>query len=177
MLGLPWLQKGWPRALQDAERAMSVIRSRAEEFNLDPKKIGLVGYSAGGQVAARLLCGRSKTYRKQDEIDDASHAPNFGVLIYPWNIYDAKSDALIDGIKVHVDVPPCFLVHTDDDRSSSLGAVYFYAGLKKLGINSELHVYRNGGHGYGSRPVPGSYIGTWPERLIQWMTSMKWIEG
>src|SRR5687768_6040867 len=135
---------GWIKPLQDAQRALALVRSRAEQWSLRKDRIGLVGFSAGGQVAARLLSdGDKRSYDRLDDIDDVSHRPDFAVLIYPWNMYDGKADGLLKGVEAPRSCPPTFLVHTDDDRSSSLGAVLFYAGLKKHGIPAELHVYAN----------------------------------
>jgi acetyl esterase/lipase len=161
---------GWIKPLQDAQRAMALVRSRAGEWQLNKERLGLVGFSAGGQVAARLLSdGGQRSYDRIDDVDDISHRPDFAILVYPWNMYDAQADDLVEGIAVPHDCPPTYLVHTDDDRSSSLGAVLFYAGLKKQGIPAELHVYGNGGHGYGLRPVPRSQISTWPNHAAHWL--------
>ena len=161
---------GWVKALQDAQRALALVRSQADQWGIRQDRIGLVGFSAGGQVAARLLSdGGQRSYDRLDEVDDASHRPDFAILVYPWNMYDAKADALIEGVKVSKNCPSTFLVHTDNDRSSSLGAVLFYAGLKKHGIPAELHVYGNGGHGYGLRPVPKSQISSWPDHAAHWL--------
>ncbi len=164
-------EPGWPEALQDAQRAMAVIRSRAGEWGLKKDRIGLLGFSAGGQVAARLLStGDSLTYEPVDEIDrTTSPYPDFAILIYPWRIYDGAKDSLIDGVSVPPNCPPTFLVHTGDDKSSSLGAVLFYAGLKKQNIPAELHVYGNGGHGYGLREREGSEISSWPGHAAHWL--------
>ena len=161
---------GWKPALQDSQRAFALIRSRAADWGLKPDRIGLLGFSAGGQVAARHLTDRDQlAYDRIDEIDDVSHRPDFALLIYPWNIYDTSTDSLAEGIVVSEDCPATYIVHTDDDRSSALGAVLFYAGLKRLKINSELHVYGNGGHGYGLRPVPGSQISSWTDHAAHWL--------
>lgn len=166
---------GWERALQDGQRALSLIRSKAEIFGLKKDRIGLLGFSAGGQVAARLLSAKGKlAYDRLDKVDDVSHRPDFALLIYPWNIYDVKSNGLIEGVSVPSDCPSTFLAHTDDDRSSSLGAVLFYAGLKRQGIPAELHVYGNGGHGYGLRPVEGSEISSWAGHAASWL--QRWVD-
>ncbi len=163
-------ETGWEKALQDAQRTLSLIRSHSAEYGIEEDRIGLLGFSAGGQVAARLLSLQGKrSYERIDAIDDVSSIPNFGLLIYPWNCYDSISEGLVDGISVPDDCPPTFLVHTDDDRSSSLGAVLFYSDLKKLGIPSELHIYGNGGHGYGTRPVEGSEISSWTGHAAHWL--------
>ncbi|GAG01691.1 unnamed protein product, partial [marine sediment metagenome] len=132
----------WLRPLQDAQRTLAHVRDRAQQWGLRKDRIGLLGFSAGGQVAARLLTDGGKlAYQRIDTIDDVSHRPDFSILIYPWNIYDDQKERLIDGIVVTKDCPPAIIVHTDNDRSSALGSVLFYAGLKKLRIPAELHVY------------------------------------
>lgn len=169
-------KNGWHKPLQDAQRALSVVRSQADRWQLNPKRIGLLGFSAGGQVAARLLSDSSaRAYAAVDSADKVSYRPDFAVLIYPWNIYDAQHERLIEGVTVPADCPPTFLAHTGDDRSSSLGAVLFYAGLKRREIPAELHIYGNGGHGYGLRPVPGSQISTWPNHASHWLKSRGFI--
>jgi len=161
---------GWERALQDAQRTFSLVRSRSEEFGLKKDRIGLLGFSAGGQVAARLLSADGKlAYDRIDGIDDISYRPDFALLVYPWSIYDSERDDLIEGVHVPASCPPTFLTHTDDDRSSSLGAALFYAGLKRHGIPAELHVYGNGGHGYGIRPIEGSEISSWTGHAAHWL--------
>ena len=163
-------EPGWLKPLQDAQRTLAMIRRHADRWGVKQDRLGLVGFSAGGQVAARLLCDEGRlAYERIDDIDDVSHRPDFAVLVYPWNVYDPKRDQLVVGVEVTDKCPPTFLVHTDDDRSSSLGAVLFYAGLKRHGIPSELHVYGNGGHGYGLRPVEGSQIATWTDHAAHWL--------
>jgi acetyl esterase/lipase len=161
---------GWVKPLQDAQRMMALVRSQAKLYGLKTDQIGLAGFSAGGQVAAKLLCDQGKlSYQRIDEVDDVSHRPDFAMLIYPWRVYDTTTGSLIAGVNVTQDVPPTFIVHTDDDASSSLGAVLFYAELKKLKISSELHVYGDGGHGYGLRKVFGSQISTWTDHAADWL--------
>ncbi|WP_425613728.1 alpha/beta hydrolase [Anatilimnocola sp. NA78] len=161
---------GWIKPLQDAQRAVALVRAESAKWGIEKERVGILGFSAGGQVAGRLLSGGdAKTYARIDDVDAVSHRPDFALLVYPWNMYDAKLDSLVEGIQVPKTCPPTYIVHTDDDRSSSLGAALFYAGLKKHGIPAELHVYGNGGHGYGLRPVKGSQISTWPEHAAHWL--------
>lgn len=135
-------ETSWEKPLQDAQRALAVVRARAAEWQLKQDRIGLVAFSAGGQVAARLLSGDGRlAYKPVDKNDEVSHRPDFAILAYPWNIYDSVHHRLVDGVRVRPDCPPTFLVHTHDDRSSSLGAVLFYAELKRHGVPAELHVY------------------------------------
>lgn len=161
-------EEAWRRPLQDSQRALRWIRANADEWDVDPSKVGLLGFSAGGQVAGIHLTSTEPAYPEQDAVDQQSFRPDFSLLIYPWRIYDESSQSLIAPIQVTKQTPPAFLVHTHDDASSSLGAVHYYAELKKQGIPAELHVYQNGGHGYGTRPRPNSAIGTWKDRAAEW---------
>jgi len=162
-------EDAWKRPLQDSQRAIRWIRSHASEYGIDSSKVGLLGFSAGGQIAAIHLTQESAAYPSADSIDTQSYRPDFGVLVYPWRIYDAGSGGLVGSIRVSKDTPATLIVHTHDDASSSLGAVYMYAELKKKDVSSELHVYQNGGHGYGVRSRPNSMIGTWQNRMHEWL--------
>lgn len=168
---------GWVRPLQDTQRALALVRSRASQWGLRQDRIGLLGFSAGGHAAVRLLSAAGRlAYDRVDAIDDVPHRPDFALLIYPWNLYDSQTGELTAGLRVTPDCPPTFLVHTDDDRATSLGSVLFYAGLKKRGIPAALHVFGNGGHGYGLRPVSGSAVSTWPELAAQWLAARGFVE-
>lgn len=162
-------EPAWRRPLQDAQRAMRWIRANASRWNLDTQRIGLLAFSAGGQVGSILITAKQPAYQALAEVDKQSFRPDFAMLVYPWNCYDAQQDDLIAPIRVTAETPPSFIVHTDDDRSSSLGAVLLYAGLKRNGIPAELHVYENGGHGYGTRDRPNSNIGSWTDRASDWL--------
>ncbi|MCH2212214.1 MAG: alpha/beta hydrolase [Fuerstiella sp.] len=164
----------WVEPLQDAQRTLSRVRADAESWGLKEDRIGLVAFSAGGQVAARLLSRPMKrSYKRIDAVDDVSFWPDFAILVYPWKIYDVLNDELVSGVKVTELSPPVFLAHTDDDRSSSVGAALYYAGLRKLQIPAELHIYVNGGHGYGLRHVDGSQISSWPDHAIHWLATQR----
>ena len=167
---IPKSEPAWKRPLQDAQRSLRLIRANAEKWSIDPAKVGVLGFSAGGQVASILhTAEEAAAYEAIDAVDKQSCKPAFSLLIYPWRVYDEAADALLSEIKITKTTPQAFIVHTHDDRSSSLGAVLIYAGLKKHNIPAELHVYVNGGHGYGMRPVTGSQIGTWPDRATEWL--------
>jgi acetyl esterase/lipase len=169
---------GWKRPLQDSQRALKYIRANAEQWKLDRNKIGLLGFSSGGQVAARLLAEETKLlYEPVDSIDSVPHRPDFSMLIYPWRIYAAETDSLLPDLKIGSKLPPTFIVHTHDDQSSSLGSALLYIELKKAGVDAELHVYENGGHGYGTRSKPHSNIGTWTDRMIDWLEVRQLARG
>jgi acetyl esterase/lipase len=162
-------EPAWRRPLQDSERAMRWIRANASKWNLDQNRIGLLAFSAGGQVGAMLITAEQAAYDPIDEVDKQSFRPDFAMLVYPWRIYDAATDALLSEIKVTEKTPSSFIVHTHDDASTSLGSVLLYAALKRHNVPAELHVYENGGHGYGTRNRPDSNIGSWPDRATDWL--------
>tara|TARA_R110002072_G_scaffold303109_1_gene493950 strand:- start:40494 stop:41420 length:927 start_codon:yes stop_codon:yes gene_type:complete len=166
----PKEEPAWKRPLQDGQRAVRLLRANAGKWHIDKDKVGVLGFSAGGQVASILYTADSvAAYEPLDDIDKQSCRPDFSLLIYPWNVYDAKTQQLLPEIRLNAKSPPAFIVHTHDDRSSSMGSVLIYAGLKQHNVEAELHIYGNGGHGYGMRPVNGSDIGTWPERASEWL--------
>lgn len=163
-------EPGWKRPLQDAQRAMRWIRANADQWNLKRDQIGLLAFSAGGQVGAILITKESPAYEAIDKIDEQSFRPDFAMLIYPWNMYEKKTDKLMPVIQVNKNTPPSFIVHTHDDGSTSLGSVLLYADMKRQQVPAELHVYETGGHGYGTRSRPNSNIGSWTDRATDWLT-------
>ena len=166
----PKSEGGWERPLQDAQRALRLIRTNAATWNVDVTKVGVLGFSAGGQVASILHTAEATAhYKSIDDIDRQNPSPDFSMLIYPWNVIDPQTQQLLPQIRPSKTSPPAFLVHTHDDRSSSVGSVLIYAGLRQHNVPAELHVYENGGHGYGMRAVQGSEIGTWPDRATAWL--------
>lgn len=159
----------WQRPLQDAQRAVRLIRSQAQRWQLDPARLGILGFSAGGQVASIAhTSGTKSTYEDVDASDKDSCRPDFSLLIYPWQVLDAKSGELLAAIKVDAQSPPAFIVHTHDDASSAVGAAKIYIALKQHNVSAELHIFQNGGHGYGVREQPKSVISTWPARATDW---------
>ncbi len=160
----------WLRPVQDGERAVRLVRQRAKEWGIEPDRIGVIGFSAGGQAAALVATRFEKSdYEPIDDTDRLSARPDFCLLIYPWRIADEKAGGLIDAVTVTKATPPTFLVHAHNDGATSLSSVYFYTALKKLGIPAELHIYETGGHGYGMRPVKNSNVQTWPARAAGWL--------
>lgn len=165
----PTSEPAWRRPLQDTQRTLRLIRHNASQWNIDANKVGVLGFSAGGQVAAILHTAEGQaTYETIDDVDNQNCSPDFSMLIYPWRIQQPDGELLAD-IKPTRNSPPAFIVHTHDDSSSSVGSVLLYAGLRNNNVPAELHVYENGGHGYGMRPIAGSEIGTWPQRATPWL--------
>ena len=152
-------------ALPDAARAVRLVRYRAKEFGVNPARIGFMGFSAGGEVAAlietRFDAGNDSS---ADPIDRVSSRPDFAVVVYPGFRPGA--------ITVPKDAPPTFLVCADDDRSHVVTTVNLYLDLEKQGVSSEMHIYTSGGHGFGIRPSPRP-VSTWTDRLEQWLAEKK----
>ena len=163
-------EPAWLRPLQDAQRAMRLIRANAEKWKIQSDRVGVLGFSAGGQVASILHAAEgAAAYDSLDAIDEQPYRPDFSLLVYPWRVLDPETNKLLPQIQLTSKSPPAFIVHTHDDGSSSLGSVLIYAGLKEHKVDAELHVYENGGHGYGMRPVANSNIGSWPDRASEWL--------
>ncbi len=174
----PKSEPPWRRPLQDAQRALRILRANADKYGLKPDRLGVLGFSAGGQVAAILHTREGMAdYDSIDQSDTLSCRPDFSLLIYPWNVFDVRTDDLLPDIRPAASSPKAFIVHTHDDRSSSLGSVLIYAGLKRHNVPAELHVYANGGHGYGMRAVKGSQIHTWPDRATEWLRANGLADG
>ena len=166
----------WSKPVEDGQRAVSLVRQRAKEWGLKPDRIGVLGFSAGGQAAALLGTRFSqRDYEPNDDIDKVSCRPDFCVLVYPWQIADEKTGGLIEAVTVTKETPPTLLVHAHDDGATSLSSVYFYTAMKKLGLPCELHIYESGVHGYGKRPVKGTPIHSWTDRVTDWLGERKLI--
>ncbi len=157
------------RPLQDAQRAMKLVRSRAAEWNVDPNRIGVLGFSAGGHLAATLSNTAKRTYDRIDATDTLSSRPNFTVLIYPaYLTASAAGTELASEIPITEDTPPAFLVHAQDDHISVENSLFYYLALKQAEVPAEMHLYATGGHGYGLRRVD-SPVRTWPDRAARWL--------
>ncbi len=156
-----------PQALMDAQRALSLVRSQAKEWEIDPARVGILGFSAGGHLAAWAATNPDKrAYEPTDDADKAPCNPDFAVTIYPGGIL--KQGAITPEIRVTSQAPPTFLVVASDDRGSLDSTVQLYLALKRAGVPAELHVYETGGHGFGLRPT-GKNSATWPKRCEEWM--------
>jgi len=156
-------------AWADATRAVRLVRSHAMEWSVDPKRIGFMGFSAGGEVAAlietRFDAGDANA---ADAIDRVSSRPDFAVPVYPGFRPGA--------ITVPKDAPPTFLVCADDDPSHVVTTVNLYLDLQKQGVSAEMHIYASGKHGFGLRAPASLPVSTWPDRLKDWMTDRKILE-
>ncbi len=162
-------EKRWLAAVQDAQRAMSLVRSKASELGLDPKRIGLLGFSAGGQVAALVSVMQQRQYEPLDDLDKVSCRPDFAVLIYPGGLDEKGQPKLREEVTVTKDAPPMFFVHAFDDGVSVLNTLLLATELKQVNVSAEVHVYSTGGHGYGLRHVDGQPVTDWPKPCEAWL--------
>ena len=169
-------EKRWFAAVQDGQRAMSLVRNKAAEWGLDPKRIGLLGFSAGGQVAGMVSILDQRQYEPLDDVDKVSSRPDFSVLIYPGLMDERGQAKLREEVKITKDSPPMFFVHAFDDGVSVFNTLLFATELKKVGVTAEVHVYATGGHGYGMRHVDGQPVTDWPKPCEAWLKTMKVIK-
>lgn len=167
--------KRWIAAVQDAQRAVSLVRSNADKWKIDPKRIGILGFSAGGETAGLTAIFTERQYKSIDDIDKVSSRPDFAVLIYPGGMSNKDHTALRDYVKVTKHTPPMFLAHAYDDRVRIENSLFLFAALKQNKVPAELHVYSVGGHGYGLRKTDKP-VTTWPRRCEGWLRASGWLK-
>ena len=165
-------------ALQDAQRALGLVRHRAREWGLDTRRIGVLGFSAGGHLSATLCsrAGRERTYPAVDDADKLSCRPDFMMLIYPaYLTIKEDADRIAAETQVTTNTPPTFITITEDDPVRVENALFYTLALKQAKVPVELHVYPVGGHGYGLRHSK-DVVTTWPDRATDWMRSRGLLE-
>jgi acetyl esterase/lipase len=171
--------KGEParRPLQDAQRAVSLVRSKAKEWGIDPNRIGMVGFSAGGHLALATATGFEKrAYDPLDDIDKVSCRPDFAIAAYSGYLKAKDKDELAPGLRVPAKTPPIFLVHGGADIISvPEHSVVMYLALKRAGVPAELHVYAGAAHDFGVRKV-NHPCATWTARCIEWLGSRGFLK-
>ncbi len=161
-------------ALQDAQRAVGIVRSHAAEWHIDPKRIGVLGFSAGAHLAAALSTHFEKRlYDAIDAADQISCRPDFAVIVYPGYLAIADENfAANSEIHPTEQTPPSFIVQAEDDPVHVENATVYFLALKNAKVPAELHVYAQGGHGYGLRltelPVTG-----WPQLVETWLRTIQ----
>jgi acetyl esterase/lipase len=163
--------------LKDAQRAVSLVRSKAKEWGIDPQKIGMVGFSAGGHLAAATAINFDKrAYEPVDDIDKVSCRPDFAIPLYSGYLVGKDNDVLSADMRASKETPPILLIHaSDDDISKVENSVILYLALKKAGASAELHVYATGGHGFGVRKV-GHPCEGWTERCTDWLRKQGFLK-
>lgn len=161
--------------VQDAQRAMGLVRQRSAEWKLDPRRVGLLGFSAGGNLAGHAAWDRTpRTYAQKAGVDDP-RGPDFLIFIYGGGFLDATDKTKFrPGFSVPADAPPAFFLVAHDDKSNPIEAAMLYLEYKRQNLSAELHICAKGGHGFGMRNG-GQPIHDWPARCGEWMKSMGWL--
>lgn len=156
--------------LQDSQRAISILRSRADELSIKPDRIGILGFSAGGHLSARASTNyERRAYEPIDAFDKASCRPDFALLIYPAYLFDKNSHQLMSSdLPVNSNTPPMFLTMALDDPIDAENVLRLSTALKKAKVSNELHLFPSGGHGYGLRPNAHEATG-WPKQATVWL--------
>jgi len=164
--------KGEParRPLQDAQRAVSLVRSKATQWGLNPQRLGMVGFSAGGHLAiATATSFEKRTYEPLDDIDRISCRPDFAILVYPGYLKAKDKEELSPALSIPRGTPPVFLAHGDEDIiSPPQHSVCMYLALKRAGVPAELHVYAGSAHDFGVRTNDHS-CSAWTKACERWL--------
>jgi acetyl esterase/lipase len=163
--------------LQDAQRALGLFRSRAAEWGVDPRRIGVLGFSAGAHLSAVVSTRDTpRTYAPVDAADEVSCRPDFTLLIYPAYLTAQKEgDKIAPELTITSNTPPTFLVQTQDDSVRVETSVFYYLALKQAKVPVEMHLYPSGGHGYGLRRTRDA-VTSWPQQAEQWLRGLGMLE-
>jgi acetyl esterase/lipase len=164
-------------ALQDAQRAVGIVRAHAVEWKIDPKRIGVIGFSAGAHLAAALSTHYDqRLYPTVDAADQVSCRPDFAMVIYPGYLTDpAKGFAFSPDVPVTSETPPAFIVQAENDPVHVENATAYFLALKGVKVPAELHVYAKGGHGYGLRKTDQP-ITEWPKLADVWLKTIGMVK-
>lgn len=176
-----------PTALQDAQRTLGLVRQHAAQWHVDPHKIGVIGFSAGGHMVAGVSTHfTQRTYAPVDEADKLSCRPDFAIALYPGHLWAHEDEDratrdqahlnLRPDITVRPDTPPTFLLQAEDDPVDSVQeSLAYYVALKKAGVPTEMHLYAKGGHAFGLRPskLP---VSKWPRLVETWLETIGIVE-
>jgi acetyl esterase/lipase len=186
-----------PKALEDAQRTVGLVRFHSAEWHIDPHKIGVLGFSAGGHLSAAMSTHfEQRVYPAVDAVDEESCRPDFAVVLYPGHLtiaateWDAslapgknaggvrtaaKHSGLNPDIHVTSQTPPTFLLQAEDDSVDDVeNSLVYYAALKKVGVPVEMHLYAQGGHAFGLRQTKFPVTG-WPQLVETWLVSIGMI--
>jgi acetyl esterase/lipase len=161
-------------ALQDAQRALGIVRSRAAEWHIDPERIGVLGFSAGGHLSAALSTHfEQRLYDSVDDADKVSCRPDFAVIVYPGYLALAEQ-SFAPNAEIHVTekTPPTFLVQAEDDPVHVENSIVYFLALKNAKVPAEMHLYASGGHGYGLRRTELP-VTAWPKLVETWLQTIQ----
>lgn len=165
-------------AHEDAQRAVGLVRAHAAEWGIDPHRIGVLGFSAGGHMVAAISTHyEQRRYPIVDEADHVSCRPDFAIALYPGHLAIKEKDFILNpDIRVTSQTPPTFLLHATDDPVDPVeNSLVYYAALQKAGVPAEMHLYAKGGHAFGLRRTQAT-ITEWPKLVEDWLKTMGVIE-
>jgi acetyl esterase/lipase len=171
------LETQWQAPVQDAQRAISIIRGMSSELGVDIDKVGVMGFSAGAIAAARTGLMRDRQYAARDRVDQNSCFPNFMALVYAGGLIDSSGQHLKPDLVTDGGTPPVFIVHAFDDHVPIDTPLVLLRAMKRAGVRSEFHLYDAGGHGFGVRRVAGTPVTMWADRFEQWMDRNGWLKS
>ena len=161
--------------LQDAQRAMGLLRSRAAAYGIDPHKLGVIGFSAGGHLAAAVSNAEKRTYEPVDAADQESSRPDFAILLYPGHLWDEKSRpksslTLSPWVEISPHAPPTLLIHAMNDPTDNVRHSMAYGlALHDAGVPVDMRLFAKGGHAFGLRPTSDPVTTEWPEIVMKWL--------
>jgi acetyl esterase/lipase len=162
--------------LQDAQRTIRLVRAHAAQWHIDPHKIGVIGFSAGGHMVATTSTRFDRrAYTPIDDVDKQSCRPDFAVAVYPGHLFNDHKNALWSDIHGTQDTPPTFIVQAQNDNVDDVrNSLVYYDALKKAGVPAELHLYAEGKHAFGLRRTKDP-ITAWPELVEKWFRTIGMI--
>jgi acetyl esterase/lipase len=166
-------------AVQDGQRTLGLTRLHAAEWHVDPRKVGVIGFSAGGHLAAAVSTRfAQRTYAPIDAADALSCRPDFAILVYPGHLWTPGTElTLRSDIRVPADTPATFLLQAEDDRVDPVKhSLTYYFALQKAGVPAEMHLYAQGGHAFGLRPTKLP-IGHWPALVETWLGTIGMVNA
>ena len=165
------------RSLEEAQRTIGLVRLHAKEWHIDPHKIGVLGFSAGGYLAAEISTNfKQRLYTPVDDADKESARPDFAVLVYPGHLV-TDNGSLNPHVPVSSETPPTFLVQAENDNVDGVKqSLVYYAALKQAGVPVEMHLYAQGGHAFGLRQTPFP-ITDWPVLVDKWLRTIGALSG
>lgn len=154
-------------AFQDVQRALGLTRANAAEWKIDPKRLGVIGFSAGGNVAAKSSAPvEARSYAAIDDADKQSCRPDFAILVYPAYL-DDKAGHVSPDLNLKASIPPTLIVHSDDDKTHVVGSKIYHDALNAAKIAHEFKLYPTGGHGYALHCERDAKV--WPEDALKWL--------
>jgi acetyl esterase/lipase len=164
--------------LQDAQRAMGLLRARASSYGIDPRKIGVIGFSAGGHLAAAVSNAGKRIYKLVDAADRESSRPDFAILLYPGHLWDDTSPKtslkLSPWVEIKEDAPPTLLIHSMNDPTDDVRHSLAYGlALNDVGVPVDMRLYAKGGHAFGLRPTSDPVTTEWPKLVEKWLHTIK----